>query len=67
MLLISEDFVIYFILFIAEKLGDITYWYYDTFKTWHGERAAEIPIVTEMVRNCQGKNILEIGMFYHII
>jgi len=24
MLLISEDFVIYFILFIAEKLGDIT-------------------------------------------
>jgi hypothetical protein len=43
--------------FVLEK----TYWYYDTFKTWHGERAVEIPIVTEMVRKYQGKNILEIG------
>ena len=38
-----------------------TYRYFDTFKTWHGERAVEIPIVMEMVRKYQGKNILEIG------
>jgi hypothetical protein len=38
-----------------------TYCYFDTFKTWHGERAVEIPIVMEMVRKYQGKNILEIG------
>jgi hypothetical protein len=38
-----------------------TYHYFDTVKTWHGERAVEIPIVMEMVRKYQGKNILEIG------
>jgi hypothetical protein len=38
-----------------------TYRYFDTVKTWHGERAVEIPIVMEMVRRYQGKNILEIG------
>ena len=38
-----------------------TYRYFDTVKTWHGERAVEIPIVMEMVRKYQGKNILEIG------
>jgi hypothetical protein len=38
-----------------------TYRYFDTVKTWHGERAIEIPIVMEMVRMYQGKNILEIG------
>ena len=37
------------------------YHYFDTVKTWHGERAVEIPIVMEMVRKYQGKNILEIG------
>ena len=38
-----------------------SYRYFDTVKTWHGERAVEIPIVMEMVRKYQGKNILEIG------
>jgi hypothetical protein len=38
-----------------------TYRYFDTIKTWHGERAVEIPIVMEMVRKYQGKKILEIG------
>jgi hypothetical protein len=38
-----------------------TYHYFDTVKTWHGERAVEIPIVIEMVRKYQGKNILEVG------
>jgi hypothetical protein len=38
-----------------------TYRYFDTVKTWHGERAIEIPIVMEMVGMYQGKNILEIG------
>jgi len=37
------------------------YRYFDTVKTWHGERAVEIPIVMEMVRKYQGTNILEIG------
>jgi hypothetical protein len=35
--------------------------YFDTVKTWHGERAVEIPIVMEMMRKYQGKNILEVG------
>ena len=45
-----------------------TYCYFDTFKTWHGERAVEIPIVMEMVGKYQGKNILEIGnvLSHHI-
>jgi hypothetical protein len=38
-----------------------TYRYFDTFKTWLGERAVEIPIVMEMVRKYEGGNILEIG------
>lgn len=38
-----------------------TYRYFDTVKTWHGERAVEIPIVMDMMRKYQGKNILEIG------
>ena len=38
-----------------------TYRYFDTVKTWLVERAVEIPIVMEMVRTYQGKNILEIG------
>ena len=38
-----------------------SYRYFDTVKTSHGERAVEIPIVMEMVRKYQGKNILEIG------
>jgi hypothetical protein len=38
-----------------------TYRYFDTVKTWHGERAVEIPIVMEMVRKYKGKNILEVG------
>jgi hypothetical protein len=38
-----------------------TYRYFDTVKTWLGERAVKIPIVMEMVRTYQGKNILEIG------
>jgi hypothetical protein len=38
-----------------------TYRYFDTYKTWLGERAVEIPIVMEMVRKYQGTNILEIG------
>jgi hypothetical protein len=38
-----------------------TYGYFDTCKTWAGERAVEIPIVMEMVRKYQGTNILEIG------
>ncbi|HET7149508.1 MAG TPA: hypothetical protein VFI73_13535 [Candidatus Nitrosopolaris sp.] len=38
-----------------------TFHYFDTFKTWHGERSVEIPIVMEMVRKYQGKNILEVG------
>ncbi|MDQ6863562.1 MAG: hypothetical protein M3044_07035 [Thermoproteota archaeon] len=38
-----------------------TYHYFDTAKTWHGERAVEIPIVMEMVRKYKGKNILEVG------
>jgi len=37
------------------------YRYFDTVKTWHGERAVEIPIVLEMVKKYQGMNILEIG------
>jgi len=38
-----------------------TYRCFDTVKTWHGERAVEIPMVMEMVRKYQGKNILEVG------
>jgi hypothetical protein len=38
-----------------------TYRYFDTVKTWHGERTVEIPIVMDMVRKYQGKNILEVG------
>src|SRR6266516_2600109 len=37
------------------------YRYFDTVKTWHGERAVEIPLVMDMVRKYQGKNILEVG------
>ena len=38
-----------------------TYHYFDTAKTWLGERAVEIPIIMDKVREYQGKNILEIG------
>jgi hypothetical protein len=38
-----------------------TYRYFDTYKTWLGERAVEIPVVMEMVKKHQGTNILEIG------
>ena len=38
-----------------------TYRYFDTVKTWDGERAVEIPIVMDMMRKYRGKNILEIG------
>jgi len=38
-----------------------TYRYFDSYKTWIGERSVEIPIVMEMVREYQGRNILEIG------
>jgi hypothetical protein len=38
-----------------------SYRYFDSAKTWYNERAVEIPIVMEMVRNYRGKNILEIG------
>jgi hypothetical protein len=41
-------------------LGE-SYHYFDTYKTWLGERVVEIPIVMEMVRKYQGMNILEIG------
>src|SRR5437879_6590356 len=37
------------------------YRYFDTYKTWLGERAVEIPIVMEIVKKYQGTNILEIG------
>jgi hypothetical protein len=37
------------------------YYYFDTYKTWHSERAVEIPLVMEMARNYGGKDILEIG------
>lgn len=38
-----------------------TYRYFDTYKTWLGERVVEIPIVMEMVRKYSGQDILEIG------
>jgi len=44
------------ILFVGKE-----YHYFDTIKTWHGERAVEIPIVLEMVKKYKGMNILEIG------
>jgi hypothetical protein len=37
------------------------YRYFDTYKTWLGERGVEIPILMEIVRKYQGLNILEIG------
>src|SRR5919109_776613 len=45
-----------------------TYHYFDSSKTWIGERAVEIPIVMEMVREYQGTNILEVGnvLSHHI-
>lgn len=45
-----------------------TYCYFDTVKTWHGERAIELPIVMEMVRKYHGKNIFEIGivLLHHV-
>ena len=51
----SMDFKVRFTSFITEKvrrhntflvLGK-SYRYFDTVKTWHGERAVEIPIVME--------------------
>jgi len=44
------------------------YHYFDTIKTWHGERAVEIPIIMDKVRKYRGKNILEIGnvLSHHI-
>ncbi len=45
----STDFKVYFTSIITEKLGK-SYRYFDTVKTWHGERAVEIPIVMETVR-----------------
>jgi hypothetical protein len=41
-------------------LGE-TYHYFDTVKTWLGERAVELPIVMKIVRKYQDANILEIG------
>jgi len=38
-----------------------TYRYFDTVKTWHGERAVEIPIMMGIVGKYRGKKILEIG------
>jgi len=45
-----------------------TYRYFDTYKTWHSERAVEIAVVMEIVKRYQGMNILEIGnvLAHHI-
>jgi len=38
-----------------------TFRYFDTYKTWHSERAVEIAVVMEIVKKYQGMNILEVG------
>lgn len=63
------DFVYYFIFCIAEKSGDTTPFclegiiIIDSFSkgTWYNERSVGLPIVIEMLKKYEGKNILEIG------
>lgn len=45
-----------------------SYRYFDTYKTWLGERVVEVPIIMEMVKKYQGLNTLEIGnvLSHHI-